>query len=362
MKSLSNLIVILVLLFCSSANAQEAKLKPLLYGIVAMGNTEFHRQDGGIPDNSLATIVDHPGVFNGVDINIAWSQLQPEPGPIHTEALDEALAAVRSYNAEHMNMRLGVKLRVWGGPNAPNWIKNLEGPAVAIFLTNPVSKTRTALTVGRFWSQQYQHEWSDLQHQLAKKYDLDPLIQEVSNSACSTMTSEPFIFPGDADSLRNMREAGYSDNAMYTCLLNAADDYDGWRTTRVEYPFNPFRRTDSGRTILDQEITFNIMKSWRQRLGPRGIVSNYGLTDPKPPQLIPVWNHIRELGPPSELQIGNLKQPDWNATMQDGISMGVSSIEIWTLVRPDTMLATVTPAQFTRWSEALRGNLRNTER
>ena len=359
MKLLLNLIVISAFLFCNLANAQETKLKPLLFGIVAMGNTEFHQQDGGIPDNSLAIIVAHPGVFDGVDINIAWSQLQPEQGPIHTEVLDEALASVRAYNAENPNRPLAVKLRVWGGPNAPSWIKNLGGPPVAILHINQVSKVQYPLTVGRFWSQEYQQAWRDLQHQLAKKYDADPLVREVSNSSCSTMTSEPFIFPGDAESLNNMRMAGYNDSAMYACLMKSADDYEGWRTTRVEYPFSPFRRTDSGRTIMDQEVTFNIMKLWRQRLGPRGILSNYGLTDPEPPQLIPVWNHMKELGPPFELQIGNLKQADWNATMQDGISVGVSSIEIWTLIRPETMLATVTQNQFAQWTEALKSNLRH---
>jgi hypothetical protein len=354
MKSVINFASALLLSFCIPAHTQERKLKSPLSGLVLMGNIEFHRHDSGVPDNSLAVFMARPGVFSGVDINITWAQLQPQAGPIVTQALDDALDSVRAYNAQYSASPLAVKLRVWGGANAPNWIKNLEGPPVTIFLGRPA----IPLTVGRFWSNKYKQEWWDLQRQLARKYDSEPLIREVSNSSCSSLTPEPFIFPGDVESLRNMRESGYDEKAIYTCLANTAHEYDEWRTTRIEYPFNPFRERGSGRNITDQDTTLRIMQAWRRDVGRRSIVSNYGLVSPELPQLLPIYEHMREMGSLIELQAYEPKESDWNATMLYGISVGATVIELWSTTGPDTILTTATPEQFTQWSEALKENLR----
>src|ERR1700722_11949358 len=77
----------------TEAHAQPA-LKPLIHGLISMGNIGFHRRDGGIPDNSLKELEAYPGVLTGVVINISWDQLQPTRGSLNTAALDTALDAV----------------------------------------------------------------------------------------------------------------------------------------------------------------------------------------------------------------------------------------------------------------------------
>ena len=45
------------------------------------------------------------------------------------------------YNAHH-GANLGVKLRVWGGFTAPDWAKNIDGPAITITGKSIVDPTR----------------------------------------------------------------------------------------------------------------------------------------------------------------------------------------------------------------------------
>lgn len=221
------------------------------------------------------------------------------------------------------------------------------------------------LTVGRFWSGRYRHEWWVLQHQLASKYDSEPLIGEVANTSCSSLTDEPSVFPGSApgtsnESNRNMRDAGYNDSAMYEGLAQSAIDYTGWRSTRIEFPFNLFRRTDTGRTVVDQDATFSIMKLWRQEFGARAILSTHGFKCPDHPQFLPIMEHIKSLGPLIEFQPDGPKDPDWDATMQHGISAGATVIEVWALSLPTSILKTATPEQFMNWASRLKDNLRKT--
>ena len=150
----------------------QTSLKEPLHGIVSMGMIDFHRYDGGVPDNSLNSLYAKPGVFDGVVINVAWAQLQPSPASFNTTAIDNALADVRNYNQQNTSKPLSVHLRVWPGPNAPLWIKNMDGQPVTVLHRN------MPVTVGRFWSTSYRQAWRQLQQQLANKYDNEPLIHE----------------------------------------------------------------------------------------------------------------------------------------------------------------------------------------
>ncbi len=89
---------------------------------------------------------------------------------------------MRAYNSDHDDHPLRVKLRVWPGPNAPDWVKSLDGDPVTIICNS----TGGYITIGRFWAPSYRQAWRDLQSQLAFFYDAEPLIAEVSNSACGS--------------------------------------------------------------------------------------------------------------------------------------------------------------------------------
>ena len=63
----------------------------------------------------------------------SWKQLQPTPSSElgDDNVIDNMLAEIHTYNLNHPNKPLAVKLRVWGGFMAPNWAKQIGGAPIA---------------------------------------------------------------------------------------------------------------------------------------------------------------------------------------------------------------------------------------
>ncbi|HEX9525057.1 MAG TPA: hypothetical protein VF949_18915 [Reyranella sp.] len=144
----------LLLLPVHLARAQD--IKAPIRGLVSMGAYRFVGY-GGDPVNTLEPLNAKPGIFGGLVVIASWKQLQPTPeseiGP--NNVIDRALAEVRAYNERNPQKPLAVKLRVWGGFEAPDWAKQLGGPPIeTIFNEKP-------RTVGRFWSPAYRQAWAD---------------------------------------------------------------------------------------------------------------------------------------------------------------------------------------------------------
>jgi len=147
-------------------------IKPPIRGLVSMGAYRFVGY-GGDPVNTLEPLNAKPGIFGGLVVIASWKQLQltPDAGIGNNNVIDRALAEVRAYNERHPQKPLAVKLRVWGGFEAPDWAKALGGPPIeTIFNEKP-------RTVGRFWSPAYRQAWARLQQQLAARFDRRPLIR-----------------------------------------------------------------------------------------------------------------------------------------------------------------------------------------
>lgn len=336
-------------LAASAAGAQA--LKPPLEGLLYMGDIRFNRQDGGVPPSDLDELARRPGLFDGLVLNFTWAQLQPAPDRFDFEPVDRALEQVRRFNAEHPDAKLALRLRVWHGAGAPRWAKVLGGAPIA------VRHRDVAVTVGRFWSAPYRAAWRQLQVRLGARYDAEPLIRAVSNTSCSSITNEPFVFAGDADSLRHLRDAGFNDADFLSCLAESAQDYAGWPTTRVDFPFNPYRAIDSGKPRQDLEVTRRLMREWRQKMGARGVLANESVQFPPPPFLAPIYEEMKRLGPPIELQTHSPKGLDWDATVQYATSIGANALELW----GDTRFGgyrDIAPEKLRRWSAQLKGNRR----
>jgi hypothetical protein len=349
--------------------AQQAPIKPQFHGLLNRGRISVDKPNAA-PNNSLDEIESlPPGIFDGVTVNIKWVQLQPTPDRLDTIAIDAALADVRSYNQRHPQTPLAVKLRIWQGADAPDWIKNLGGPPVAI-----VHKDKP-ITIGRYWSPEYRQAWRTFQTKLAEKYDADPLIREVTNTSCSSVTDEPFVMnvsdkdkkEKEVEALQDLIKAGFTDAAYRDCLMQSAHDYTGWRTTSIDFPVGGYRRIENGKPVRDRQVDSPIMGAFRQVLGARAILSNHALANQEenqgPRGMGSTADLIKQFGPPIEFQTANPKaewlqggQLDWESTIRYGISLGASAIEVWDESRKDPGFKGIPPEKLREWSVALKNN------
>jgi hypothetical protein len=331
----------------TEAAGVESRPKPPLMGLVDMGDIGFHRQDGGLAHPQLENVRRFPGIFGGVVINITWQQIEPTRGSLATQDIDKVLGEIRAYNQANPQHPLGSRLRVWPGPNAPSWAKDLGGAPVAI------RHRDMPISVGRFWTQPYRDAWRDLQKRLSARYDAEPLIREVTNTSGATMTDESILLPADQESITNLRAAGFTDRQFQACLTESPADYAGWATTGVELICNPYRAMDLGRPKADVDFTLKLMQQWRRTLGPRGVLSNHALNKPIADHLVAIYDEMRRLGPPSALQTHSPGGLDWEGALRTGVSYGAGSIELW----PGTKFGGFTskdPQTLRQWANLLR--------
>ena len=161
-----------------------------------MQDISWHNTDGAQPAFDIGNAQQFPGLLGGIVINATWSQMQPATGgAVDFSAVDAALAQITTYNGANASAPLGVKLRIYGGSNAPAWAKSIGGP-VTIYRNPAGCNGQTdscPLTVGAFWSTPYITAWRTFQAAVAAKYDTNPLIIAVAVTSCAAQTDEPFV-------------------------------------------------------------------------------------------------------------------------------------------------------------------------
>src|SRR2546428_1485638 len=135
---------------------------------------------GGDPINTLEPLNAKAGIFGGLVIIATWKQLQPTPNSAIGEnnAIDQALADVRAYNARNPDRPLAVKLRVWGGFEVPDWAMQLGGGAPIPTVHNDRERV-----LGPFWSPAYRQGWARLQGQPSPQDDNPPPVSRGSFTA-----------------------------------------------------------------------------------------------------------------------------------------------------------------------------------
>jgi hypothetical protein len=313
----------LLRLAAPAAHAADAAIKPPLRGLISMGAYRFVSK-GDDPVNTLAPLNAKPGIFGGIAIIATWSQLQSSPtSPIGDDnAIDEALAEVRAYNAANPDRPLGVKLRIWAGFEAPDWAMRLGGVPIAV---DHAGKSRL---LGRFWSAEYRAAWTRFQALLAAKYDAEPLIREVSVTSCMSFTAEPFYLPTEAPVQAPLRAAGFTDGAYRDCLADAVADYAPWKASRIVLAVNPFRSA-AGQGSGDPAFTEEVMAACRKTLAARCVFDNHDLDADPPPAILPIHAAMQKFGPEIEFQTFRETPADFEGTITKGMALGASSIELW---------------------------------
>ncbi len=329
----------------AEAGAKTAAVtgKKPICGLLTMGDLGFLR--GGAAANTFKEANVHSGVYAGVVILAQWKQLESERGKFDFSMIEDALANIRKYNAANPKKPLVGKLRVFAALGTPEWVKTLDGEPFTM------TDKRGTTTMGHFWAKGYGDAWRELQAALAARYDSDPLMGEVAVSSCSSTTAEPFIIFLTPENMPALHKAGYSDAAMKSCLMRAIDDYAVWKNTPLDYTFNEFRNSDSGRPVVDPEFAPKVMEAFRAKYGSRGVIANHGLNVQLRPGAVRTYEVIKKLGPPIEFQTV-APNVDWNPTVAKGLTYRPTEIETWNS-REAGGPADYTMADLEKWNAAM---------
>jgi hypothetical protein len=337
-----------MLLLAGASQAQT--VKPPLRGLISMGAYSFVWM-GGDPVNRLGPLERKAGIFGGLVVVATWNQLQPTANAVigKGNAIDQALAKVRRYNKLNPQKPIGVRLRVWGGFEAPDWAKSIGGDPIA---TVHNGRDRT---VGRFWLPAYLRAWTRLQQQLAALYDNEPLIQEVSVTACMSFTAEPFYVPMDDTVLPELQAAGFNPQVHKYCLNHAIGTYAAWQQSRLVLSVNPLRSVPVSQGPADAEFTKRVMHNCRETLGVRCVFDNHDLDTNLAPPLLPIYHYMKRQGPEIVFQTANATPENFDGTIRMGVRYGASAIELYQDLKGKGF-PIVPDAQLRKWAALIEAN------
>jgi len=294
--------------------------KASIKGLVTMGSTQDLRQGHF---NVLKEADAHPNIYAGVVIKATWGALEPQRGVFDFSSIEAALQDMARYNTLHPNHTLKAKLRISTTINTPNWVLNLANGPVIVKINQTIS-----YPIGLFWTAEYRQAWQELQVALAQAYDTNNIIQEVCISAPAMATDEPFVTIFNAETIQNLQQKGFTDNAFQQALEGVIDDYACWAHTLIDYSFNMYRKIDSGVPVNDIDFTLRVMRAFKAHYGKRAVLSNHGLQQNLSPGAIPIYQAFVELGGAIAAQTkGPNDLTDQSFTI--GLNYGVSEFEIW---------------------------------
>ena len=327
----------------------DGPAKPGIRGLVSMGAFKFVGS-GGDPVNTLDPLNAKPGIFGGLVVVSTWRQLQPtRDGEIPADnPIDRAMADVRAYNARNPQKPIAVRLRIWGGFEAPAWAMELGGAPVAAVHNG---KHRQ---LGRFWSPAYRQAWREFQDKLAAKYDGFPLVREVAMTSCMSFTAEPFFVPTEDSVQQPIRAAGFNEGDYKACLANGIADYAAWKRSRIVLSLNPLR-TAQNQGPGDAAFTGQAMRACRSALGVRCVFDNHDLDTDKAlaKPLVPIYALMKQMGPEIVFQTAQETPPDFEGVISKGVSMGATSIELWQDYKGFPL---VPDATLKRWAAMIEAN------
>jgi hypothetical protein len=340
----------------SSATAAFAApaSKPVLVGLVTMGDESWIDVPGEYPQNRLLEVNAHPQVYKAAVIEATWSQLEPQPQTYDDSVIDTALQAIQTYNATYPATPIVAKLRIFAGVHTPSWVLQQVG---SVSIVDPNSGA--TVTLPQFWTSAYSQLWTQLQNHLASVYDSNPLIGEVAISVCSSITAEPFVVPGNA--IPALQAAGYTAAQMQQCLSGAASDYSAWKLTPLDYTINP---TLDGSSPGSTPFSTQVAEAFRQALGTRAVVANHDLNDPIASQDAQLYSEFQSLyaaaqgtAPPNvsplEFQTAG-PTVDWSTVVPFAISTyHPTEIEIWNTTAVQGGAAPITLGELQQWAGLL---------
>lgn len=254
-------------------------------------------------------------------IRAYWNQLQPTgTNELVTTAIDSGLAEAQAQGAQ-------VRLRVFAGQYAPDWVKNSAGSMPWEEPTNG-----TTFTVPRFWRPEVRDAWNNLMTKLSQKYDGNANLAEVTISRCMTTFAEPFMRQSSSAADKTAAiNAGYTFDLDVNCLKESVDIFKTtWPTTRATLAANPFQGFNPPAGQGSTTTTIAIMQYCREQLGSRCVLGNNSLRSTSlGSKYDEMYAELKRLGPPIYLQTATPQNiGDWVATLDFADSLGANSVEL----------------------------------
>ena len=132
-------------------------LKPQLSGLLYRDN---------IPTNVSSS---YQSELDGFVVRATWKQLQPVAGgPIAPNIIDTAITYARQWNVAHPQQPWHIKIRLYSGALAPDWVKAQFG---SVYLKDRVdSLIGSDNQVVKFWAPGFLNAYADLINKMAAKY------------------------------------------------------------------------------------------------------------------------------------------------------------------------------------------------
>lgn len=280
-------------------------LKPPMVGLV---------DRAGIPSDDAATFV------HGFVIRALWSDLQPTPGPLVPDVIDQALDAADGKR---------VKLRVYGGSQAPEWLMDADGDR----FTFTDGDTLEPVTAPRWWGPNFGAAYVELQRLLADRYDDDDRLSEVTVSRCMGVYAETMTRdlrpPGNLDAFR---AAGFSADVDIAAIMEQIDAHTVWERTYTGLACNPYPRLlANGKIRADVGVTVRAMDRARTKLGERAVIENNSVrSGPQSEEYGFMYTAMAERGAPITVQTATQEKiGSWaDALRWAATDLGASAVEL----------------------------------
>jgi Beta-galactosidase len=233
------------------------------------GGGTLKEASSGLVLTSPNALRQYPFINNITIQSAGWADLEPRPGAYDFSPIDRVLQA-------HPEAR--ARLRIYAGFRAPRWLDGVAGACVPV--GGGVSGRSGCAP--RFWTDAYLDRFERFMAALAQRYEANPRVVEVINSACSTVFAEPFILGigSDRDSAQRLAAAGLNEASHRNCLeRSTAAMARVFGSTRVVLDGHTKWQlvTSDGRRADSWEKERDLLNELRARYGAKLVVEDHGL-------------------------------------------------------------------------------------
>lgn len=234
------------------------------------------------PPTAEFSFIDH------MVIGSTWAELEP----VDDSFTGTGWSRIDSMLSTHPNMKF--RLRIMAGRYTPRWLKKRSGPALSgsgkdcsreggIAIVQPSNGISSC--VPYFWRDVVLTEYEELMAEVARRYEPEPRILDVVNSACMTNWAEPFIRAGsDTASNKRLWQGGLNETTDRRCLERSMEIHDrlfaGTRislATHQQWQVIVDPATDSNGVAPSWDKERALLDEFRARYGAKLVVQNNGL-------------------------------------------------------------------------------------